>query len=190
MWINIKKKILENYFLITNSIENMIRQIIIKFTNYLPVKVIKDDNKIPFLYRYHVFAFTDNGPGICIHHFVNSDPDRGFHDHPWSHSLSFILAGGYEERLDKENPDKIGRKVSRWSFNYLNGKKTFHRVMLPKNEDAWTIFFFTKRSKTWGFWKRNNDELVYKQMAKNIHDDDAGWWKTAPKGHMIKKTIN
>ncbi len=44
-------------------------------TNYLSVKIIRDDDGVPFLY----------------------------HDHPWNKELSYILAGRYDERiLDKK----------------------------------------------------------------------------------------
>jgi len=131
---------------------------------------------------------TENGPGVAIHHFVKSDPNKGFHDHPWDNSLSFVLAGGYEERLDKENPDKEGRWVNQWSFNYLDGNKTQHRIVIPEGGDAWTIFFYGRRSKTWGFWKKLDDgNLQHNQMTDKIKDNDGGWWKTSLRGWEIDK---
>ena len=91
---------------IGDFIERWLRRFIVFITNYLPVKVIRDDKGVPFLYRYHLFTFGNDGPGMCIHRFVKSDPDRGFHDHPWSKALSFIMCGGYEERIyDKGEPN-------------------------------------------------------------------------------------
>ena len=92
-------------------VEKVIRYMLRIITDYLPVKVIRDSKGKAFLIKYHVFAFTFDGPGIVIHRFVASDPGRGFHDHPWSHSASFVLAGGYEERLDPTHPDAKGRMV-------------------------------------------------------------------------------
>jgi hypothetical protein len=89
---------------ILDIIEVWMRWLVVLTTNYLPVKIIRDDHGRPFLYRYHLFSFTKDGPGMCIHHFIKSDPDRGYHDHPWKHSFSFILCGKYSERIyDKEN---------------------------------------------------------------------------------------
>ena len=166
---------------LANFIENIIRSVIIFITNYLPVKVIRDDKGVPFLYRYHIFSFGKNGPGVCIHNFVKSDPDRGYHDHPWNKSLSFILCGGYKERIYNKNNSEgyITYIRNKWTFNYLDGNKTFHRVMIPDKKDAWTIFFFQKRSKTWSMISLNGEK---KQMSTTINDQDGGWWNYAPKG--------
>ena len=163
--------------------ENFIRFMLIKLTNFLPVKVIRDDRGVPFLYRYHLFALTNDGPGMCIHRFVNSDPDRGYHDHPWKHAISFILAGSYEERIytgligTNNNEYKVKNR-HKWSFNYLNGND-FHRVMVPENSDVWTLFAFGKRSKCWGMI---NFKGEYSPMSEQISDADGGWWNFVKKG--------
>lgn len=174
---------------ITNFIEGCIRTFIIFITNYLPVKVIKDDRGIPFLYRYHLFTFGKDGPGMCIHHFVQSDPERGYHDHPWTKGLSFILCGGYEERiLNKDAPKGyITHRRNRWRFNYLDGVNTFHRVMIEEGKDAWTIFAFQKRSKIWGMIGLDGK---YKPMSTTVTDLDGGWWNHAIKGLGIHSHLN
>ena len=152
-------------------------------TNYLPVKVIRHNGK-PFLYRYHVFALTENGPGICFHNFVASDPDRGYHSHPWARAMSFILCGGYKERI--LNDDKLTYKThdrNRWTFNFLDGNE-FHRVMLDDEyvsdgSGIWTIFFFQKRSKTWNMIDLNGKT---KPMSTTIEDSDGGWWNHVIRG--------
>lgn len=165
---------------ILNKIEQFIRWLIVTLTNYLPVKVIRNDKGVPFLYRYHLFALTNDGPGLCIHHFVASDPRRTFHDHPWSKSLSFILCGGYNELiLDQETNEYTTYKRNRWTFNYLKGENVFHRVMIDEGKDAWTFFIFQKRSKTWGMVSLDGK---YKQMSTTINDQDGGWWQYVIKG--------
>jgi len=162
-----------------DKIELVIRWLIVSITNYLPVKVIRDDNGVPFLYRYHILALTNDGPGICIHHFVKSDPDRGYHNHPWKRSLSFILAGRYSERIvDRDTMKYDTYERNRFHFNYLNGE-SFHRVMLGDEEDTWTLFFFGKRSKTWEMISLDG-ELV--KMSNTIEDTDGGWWNLVIKG--------
>lgn len=165
---------------IGDFIERLIRQIVILITNFLPVKVIRDDRGVPFLYRYHLFALGKDGPGMCIHHFVASDPDRGYHDHPWNYGLSFILCGGYKERiLKRETNDYTTIERNRWRFNFLRGRNVFHRVMLEPHQDAWTIFAFQKRSKTWGMVSLAGE---YKPMSTTIHDQDGGWWNHVIRG--------
>ncbi|KAJ3449272.1 hypothetical protein M0812_05417 [Anaeramoeba flamelloides] len=162
------------------------RPLIKAITNRLPVKVLCGPNGKPFLFRYHLLALTPDGPGLCIHHFVDSDPDRGFHDHPWMHALSFVLAGSYEEKLNPSLPNEKGRLVSTGNFNYLHGIKSRHRVMIADGEDGWTFFMFGKRRKGWGFYNiMENGELHYKPMTTEIKDNDGGWWKTASKGREV-----
>jgi 8-oxo-dGTP diphosphatase len=169
-------------------IEYWVRQFIVFITNYLPVKVIKDERGRPFLYRYHLFSLYEDGPGMCIHWFVKSDPDRGYHDHPWLKSVSFILCGGYEERIyspHAENGYTVKHR-KRWQFNYLDGVNTFHRVMIEPGKDAWTLFIFQKRSKLWGIKTLNNS---YQQMSTTISDRDGGWWYNAKKGLNVNNHV-
>ena len=168
--------------MITDFIERIIRTFIIFITNYLPVKVIRDDKGVPFLYRYHIFTLGNDGPGMCIHHFVKSDPERGYHDHPWRRAVSFILCGRYDERILKnpsENVEYDEYPRNRWSFNWLNGVDNFHRVMIKDGGDAWTIFAFQKRSKTWGMVSLLGE---YKPMSDTVTDKDGGWWNHVAKG--------
>jgi ADP-ribose pyrophosphatase YjhB (NUDIX family) len=163
-----------------DAIEWCIRWIIVFLTNFMPVKVIRDDKGVPFLYRYHIFSWSNDGPGICIHHFVKSDPDRGYHDHPWLKSFSFILCGGYEERiLNDDRKSYTIHQRKRWRINYLNGVETFHRVMIEEGKDVWTLFFFQKRRKTWGMVGLDGE---YHPMSTTVHDQDGGWWNHVMKG--------
>lgn len=170
-------------------IQKLIMQFIKFITNYLPVKVIRDDKGRPFLYRYHLFMLTNNGPGICIHNFVKSDPDRGYHDHPWKYGLSFILSGGYTERIYNKDSD-IGYDTyehKTWDFNLIRGEDSYHRVMLDEGKDAWSIFFFTKRCKTWNMITLNGN---IKQMSTTINDLDGGWWNHVIKGFGLHHRLN
>lgn len=165
-------------------LEYLLRTFVEFITNYLPVKVIRDDRGVPFLYRYHLFSLTNDGPGVCIHHFVKSDPDRGYHDHPWNNAMSFILAGRYEERIlnlsNKKEYNVYQRRAL--TFNYLDGVHNFHRVMISENEDAWTLFFFGKRRKVWGMIGLDG---VYKAMSRQVSDADGGWWRTVNDGRSL-----
>lgn len=176
-------------FHLMNLIEHFVRMFVIWVTNFLPVKVIKDEKGVPFLYRYHLFALTTDGPGMCIHHFVKSDPDRGYHDHPWANAMSFILCGNYEERLlnleDKKTYET--HKRDRFSFNYLSGSNNFHRVMIGENKDAWTLFMFSKRAKTWGMIGLDGQ---YKSMSTTVVDQDGGWWHNVGTGYGINNHVD
>jgi hypothetical protein len=169
----------QTYFF--DKLEFWVRWFVTLITNYLPVKVIRDEKGVPFLYRYHLFALTNDGPGICIHHFVKSDPDRGYHDHPWKRAVSLILCGGYEERIVEKTSDVGSNNTpqyttyqrNRFTLNWLNGEDMYHRVMIPENGDAWTLFFFQKRRKTWGMLSLGG---IYNAMSTSVSDLDGGWW--------------
>lgn len=165
-----------------------ILSILVKWVvSFLPVKIIRDDNGKPFLYRYNLLMCSANGPGVCIHRFVASDPDRGFHDHPWN-GFSFILSGRYTERvlnLHDNNGNDVKTKIhnmdnydeyqrNRFRFNCFKGKDKFHRVMIRPYEEAWTIFFSTTRAKTWGMIGLDGK---YRSMSVQVKDTDGGWWK-------------
>ena len=83
-------------------------------SDYCPVRIINDNG--PYLERYYLFSFL--GYTFYLHKFVNSDPDRGLHDHPWYKSFSIVLSGSYiEKKLKKENNNlliKITKKISRY----------------------------------------------------------------------------
>ncbi len=166
-------------------LDRPIRKLLGLITRVLPVKVITDDDGVPFLYRYHLISFGTDGPGLCIHNFVKSDPDRGYHDHPWDRALSLIMCGGYEERIlvDKTY---VSRKRNMWTFNYLDGRKTFHRVMVDEKNTPWTLFAFGKRSKVWGMVGLDN---TYKAMSTQVADKDSGWWHKVPKGAHVHEHL-
>lgn len=173
---------------IASFFDSPVRRIVKFITNYLPVKIIRDDNGVPFLYRYHILSLGKDGPGLCIHNFVKNDPDRGYHDHPWSCALSFILCGSYDERIFNDNSleNYLTTKRNPWTFNYLDGKKTFHRVMVDENNTPWTLFAFAKRSKTWGMISLDGN---YKAMSQTVTDQDGGWWNHVKRGLGIHQHL-
>ena len=101
------------------------------------------------------------GPiAVYIHRFHRGDDDSDLHSHPWSVSLSLILAGGYfEERRVRGTDHVVRRRVRPWSFNLIRGDD-YHRVDLIE-EDAWSIFFAGPRVSAWNFWDRHTGETVY-----------------------------
>ena len=59
-------------------------------TGYLPYKLIQEGER-PYLERYYLFTIL--GWRFYIHRFVDSDPGRGLHDHPWRRAVTFVLDG-------------------------------------------------------------------------------------------------
>lgn len=177
-----------------------------RFLNWLslrlPCRIIDGPNGEPYLERYFLFRI----PGFItcyLHRFVNDDPDRGVHDHPWNHSLAIVLSGSYQEmrltsmprgRVDYDDSLRnlllIERRVVR-RFNYLRGD-SFHRVVLNQDrQPAWTLFIHGRRCKGWGFLqfrktKNYTDEVVlmtqYQPYSINRETGTDEWWKNKPLG--------
>lgn len=157
----------------------MLRRLLYWITDRLPARVINGDDGSPYLERYYVGALF--GLRAYIHRFVASDPDRGIHSHPWQRSLSFVLVGGYKEiRINGE------RRLRPGQINYIRGDD-FHRVILEKNTEAWTLFIHGKRVKGWGFLRNG----AYTPAAVTKDDNKFhNWHLTAQSGRVVRASIN
>lgn len=178
-------------------------------TARLRCRIINGPNGEPYLERYYLFRLF--GFTAYIHRFVDNDPDRGLHDHPWSWSCALVLAGGYHElRATGMNPhrtpDIILRYLKPGRFNVIRGDD-FHRIILHWNQrnpgvEAWTLFVHRARTKGWGFvepsirldlrqrrpvlqWPPGAVPL-YKPFALTRAGEFEGWEKTAPRGREFK----
>lgn len=81
-------------------------------------------------------------PGVFLHCFVASDPDRGWHSHPWVWAKSLIMRGEY---LESRPYDCVDGKLTDvwWTYtpgdvNSLTGDH-FHKVKLLTPR-VWTLF--------------------------------------------------
>jgi hypothetical protein len=81
---------------------------------------------------------------LRIHHWLSSDDDRNFHDHPWWF-LTFVIRGGYTD----VNP--LGReRVGRWSVKF---RPALHRHTVEVDTGGcWTILLCGPILRSWGFW--------------------------------------
>jgi hypothetical protein len=90
--------------------------------------------------------------GVKLHHIKLSDnPERGYHDHPWSF-LSIKLRGGYRERLllDRGHREVL---TGRHRVTYRRAE-AMHLVVLDDEEQGcWTLVFSGPRRRKWGFRK-------------------------------------
>ena len=69
----------------------MIENLLFRFSGRLRCRFIDCEQGEPYLERYYLFGAF--GWHAYLHRFVDSDPDRGLHDHPWSRALSLVLTG-------------------------------------------------------------------------------------------------
>jgi len=126
-----------------------------------------------------------------LHRFVDSDPDRGLHDHPWRRSFSILLNRPYLEHT------RYGVKLIRF-FNVLNGTD-LHRVVLRDRRPVWTLFGHGPDVKTWGFlrfWDYEEDRAIYQYRVHARSElapgDKVEWWVTneRAKNHVDRLPIN
>lgn len=160
------------------------RRVIAKIVPLLgPPRTIYDrDGSSPYLSRHYLFgaprtkeAFDEEGSAredivwsklpvnVYLHHFHRGDDDEALHNHPWSWSLSLILAGGYRE--EKRGRSRLGpsgdvyeRVLLPFQVNLIRGDD-FHRVELLE-ADAWSLFIAGPRASSWGFWDRHTDRFL------------------------------
>ena len=81
---------------------------------------------------------------VRMHHILRSDIDRHMHDHPFNY-MTIILKGGYWEHTPK-GVSWVGKGSVR-----VRKAEALHRLELPKDETAWTLFFMGPRKRKWGF---------------------------------------
>jgi hypothetical protein len=110
----------------------------------------------PYLIRWYLTPMGDwyrkRWPGIFLHCFLDSDPDRGYHSHPWVWAWSLILRGCYREF--RPSPVKSGTGYSQvyvqGNVNRLTGND-WHRVKLL-SDVTWTLFVVGPlHGNEWGF---------------------------------------
>lgn len=172
----------------------LINKILYYLSGNLKCKLIKGDYQQPYLERYMLIRWGKNGQHtLFLHRFLDSDSDKGIHDHPWD-SKGFILLGGYnEKRLIKENGIEkvIVRNVKPLSFNNI-GKNDFHQIMLKPKTPTWTIFYHGPRVKHWGFQYyeiKENQEIKKTEFLEyeDKTNPEEHWETTALKGKNLKR---
>lgn len=147
-----------------------------------PCRLIEGEQGEPYLERYYLLGAF--GWHLYLHRFVDSDPDRGLHDHPWGHALSLVLAGGYDEirGLDGDAEQTRVRFCAPGQFNRMRGSD-YHRVVLRAGVPAWTLFLHGPRIKGWGFRRGGCIRMMAKDGSEFRHRD---WWKHAPTGAEVR----
>jgi hypothetical protein len=105
---------------------------------------------VPFSRRPFTWVLQKLGIAARVHHILRSDLGRDPHDHPWPY-LTVILKGGYfEQRFDDHGflIDTVWHGPGSVLFRRAN---SWHKLIVPEGETAWTLFITGKKSQTWGF---------------------------------------
>ena len=105
---------------------------------------------VDYLYRWYLtptgksrFAkwYRRHLPGVFLHCFLASDPDRGWHSHPWTWAYFWILDGWYMESRPRQYFAPVlfddWKVFGPGSWNSLTGAD-WHKVKLGTNK-VWTL---------------------------------------------------
>lgn len=112
-----------------------------------------------YLYRWYVIPRSREA-NVYFHIQTASDPERPLHDHPWD-STSVILAGGYDEVLDKTPGAFMTRAKPVTTETRKPGDVIFrpakwaHRLILPAHIPySMSLFSTGPKVREWGFWEQ------------------------------------
>jgi hypothetical protein len=86
--------------------------------------------------------YRNRWPGVFLHCFHTSDPDRGFHSHPWYWATSLILRGSYQEErpvLGYDDWPSVYMRRLAPGYTATLTPNDFHRVKLLTPR-VWTLF--------------------------------------------------
>ncbi|MFT5502951.1 MAG: hypothetical protein ACI8XC_000656 [Gammaproteobacteria bacterium] len=160
---------------------SILKVILYKISAVLRCRVINGPDGQAYLERYHLCRLPF-GFSIYLHRFINSDPGRGLHNHPWQSALSWVIYGRYKElRMTdaKHQNQLIERHLKAGQFNVINGS-IFHRINLIPGEECWSIFIHSRPVNDWGFIQSGKRRLAYHDHNKVLQTKgNPDWWKTA-----------
>lgn len=139
--------------------------------------IIAPDGR-PYLYRWHVTQRNETG-NVYLHLQVADDPERPLHDHPWD-NMSVLLAGGYDELIQRDPPNGSLRKLPRNKGDVVFRKATeAHRLFLPV-DTLYTLTLFTTGPavQEWGFWIETDGKarwVSHKECVEDLPDGRSVW---------------
>lgn len=102
-----------------------------------------------YLTRWCLFLF---GYGIRVHHWINNDDQRYFHDHPWWMAI-FILKGGYTD-ISPNGEQHL--KAGNFVFRKAEHK---HTVRVDKG-GCWSLLLTGRVERHFGFWVPGRNKLL------------------------------
>jgi hypothetical protein len=128
----------------------------------------------PYMLRWYLLPynrFTKRIGNVYLHKICRSDDDRALHDHPWA-SCSFILSGWYIEHTIAAGGVHKQRMMQEGDFTFRRAR-TAHRLQVPLDDPAWTLFFVGPKIREWGFhcpngWRHNDDYAVATEQGNMI----------------------
>lgn len=81
---------------------------------------------------------------IRLHHWLSSDDQRHFHDHPWWY-ITIILWGGYTDR-SPNGEDKL-------RMGSIRFRRALHQhTVVVRKGGCWSLLLTGSEKRVWGFW--------------------------------------
>ncbi len=131
---------------------NLLLLCFLRFIALFRHKFVISPKGTPYLIRWYLTPsgksplakwWRRNFPGVFLHCFVDSDPDRGWHSHPWTWAVSYLLKGAYRESRPLHSLS-WGKWIDSWlvygpgELNYITGADWPKvKLLTPK---VWTLF--------------------------------------------------
>lgn len=133
-------------------------------------EIIDGGGRCEYLHRWRMFS--RRWLGIYLHHFVDSDWSRDFHDHP-RRFISIGLWGGYTEERPRTplNQHLTVRSYFRAPWLRTFNAHHIHRVILQQNRPCWTLVIVLRVTRPWGFWP--DSWVWFKDYLESDRADDA-----------------
>lgn len=153
----------------TESTRVRVLQTVAAFASKLPKNdwfygyTIYEDGE-PYLTRVltpRVFGYR-----LMLHNIHKPDNEQHPHNHPWRHSWSLILTGGYwDERVIDHDTAVTGLRIfDAGDINPIDATD-FHRIDCVY-ENTWTLFLAGERVQDWGFLVAPGRVLNRKQYCE------------------------
>lgn len=166
-------------------------QVMLHYTGGRPADKIIAPDGTPYIFRWELAKGAAGG--LYFHVQVQSDADRGLHDHPWDNT-STIVSGCYEEIYTDKPEDAYSRPRRRvllpGSVTHRTAKEA-HRLVLPRGVPyCMTLFSMGPHVQSWGFWydERDNSGTLF-ASRKFVSFKDATIWDEKNKRSMHKELV-
>lgn len=115
-------------------------------------------SECPYLRRWVLNLYIIS---LRIHHWISSDDDRAYHDHPWNF-LTIILKGGYTD-VSPQGKDKVYAGSIRY-------RSALHCHTVQVNPGGcWSILLTGREKRRWGFYPNGKFLRRSKYFAKYGH---------------------
>lgn len=135
-------------------------------------------------YMERYWLFRTRWLSCRLHVILRSDREPDLHDHPYDYA-TVILRGGYVEvrptlpltRLGLHQTLSTERECIAPGRVLLRRAESLHRLEVPSGQTCLTLFFLSRKRRSWGFQTPNGWVYWrdYPAAAEHAPENDAHW---------------